>query len=71
MHKVIKNILKCDYLLTIKKSTRNTANSQIYNNTPREDSVFSVLNTYFDIYFDVLHAPTGNRYADGIDIRFS
>ena len=28
-----------------------------------------MLNIYFDINFDVLHAATGNRYANGNDIR--
>ena len=28
-----------------------------------------MLNSFFDLNFDVLHAATGNRYADGVDIR--
>ena len=50
-------------------STINTANSQIYNNIPTEDSVVSLLNSYLDIYFDVLHAVTNNTYENGDDIR--
>ena len=50
-------------------STMNTANSQIYINLLREDSVFSLLNSYLEINFDVLHAATNNRYTDGNDIR--
>ena len=46
-------------------STINTANSQVYINIPREDSVFSLLNSYLESNFDVLHAATNNRYADG------
>ena len=29
-----------------------------------------MLNSYLELNFDVLHAATGNRYADGDDIRF-
>ena len=47
----------------------NTANSQTYINIPHDGSVFSLLKTYLDINLDVLHAATGNRYADGNDIR--
>ena len=36
---------------------------------PREDTVNSLLNSYIELNFDVLHASTGNRYADGDDIR--
>ena len=50
-------------------STINTANSQMYINIPREDSVISLLNSYLDLNFDVFHAATNNRYADGNDIR--
>ena len=50
-------------------TTINTASSQIYNNIPREDSVISLLNSYLDLYFDVLHAASNNRYADKNDIR--
>ena len=36
---------------------------------PREDSVISLLNSYFELDFDVLHAGTNNRYVDGNNIR--
>ena len=36
---------------------------------PREDSVISLLNSYLDLKFDVVHAATNNRYVDGNDIR--
>ena len=41
-HEINRNILKCDYLRysLCEISTINTANSQIYFNVPREDSVF-------------------------------
>ena len=35
---------------------------------PREGFVISLLNSFIDLYFHVLHAATGNRYADGKDI---
>ena len=28
-----------------------------------------MLNSYFELTFDVLHAATNNRYVDGNDIR--
>ena len=70
-HEVDRRILKCDYIRYSPSeiSTINTANSQIYINIPREDSVNSLLNSYLDLTFDVVHAATKNRYADGIDIR--
>ena len=41
----------------------------MYNNIPREDSVISLLNSYLELNFDVLHTATNNRYVDGNDIR--
>ena len=38
-------------------------------NIPREDSVISLLNSYLELNFDVLLAASGNRYADGDNIR--
>ena len=52
-------------------STKNTANSQIYINIPREGSVISPLNIYHDSNFEVVQAATNNRYADGNDIRLN
>ena len=59
-------ISKCDYIgySPSEISTINTANSQIYINIPREDSVISLLNSYLVLNFDVLHAVTNNRYVD-------
>ena len=66
-----RDILKCDYIRYSPSeiSTINTANSQVYINIPREDSVISLLNSYLELNFDVLHAATNNRYVDGTDIR--
>ena len=63
--------LKCDYIRYSPSeiSTINTLNSQIYINIPREGSVISLLNSYFELNFDVLHAATNNRYVDNNDIR--
>ena len=36
---------------------------------PREDSVISLLNSYLDLKFDVVHAAINNRYVDKNDIR--
>ena len=65
------DILKCDYIRYSPSeiSTINTPDSQVYINIPREDSVISLLNSYLELYFDVLHAATNNRYVDGNDIR--
>ena len=65
-----RDILKCDYIRYSPSeiSTINTANSQVYINIPREDSVISLLNSYPELNFDVLHATTNNRYVDNNDI---
>ena len=70
-YKVDRRILKCDYIRysPAEISTINTANSQIYINIPREDSVISLLNSYLELDFGVLQLATGNRYADVCDIR--
>ena len=72
-YEVDRRILKCDYIRYSPSeiSTINTANSQIYINILREDSLISLLNSYLDLKFDVVHADTNNRYADGNDIRLS
>ena len=66
-----RDILKCDLIRYSPSeiSTINTNNSQIYINIPREDSVISLLSSYLELDFDVLHAGTNNRYVDGNNIR--
>ena len=68
---IIRNILKCDYIRysPSENSTVYTANSQVYIDIPRENSVISLLNSFFELIFDVLHAANNNRYVDGDDIR--
>ena len=63
--------LKCDYIRysPSETSTISTANSEIYINIPREDRVISLLNSYLELNFDVLHAANKNRYVDGDSIR--
>ena len=70
-YEVDSRILKCYYIRysPAETSTINTANSQIYINIPREDSVISLLNSFIELNFDVLHAATNNRYVDANDIR--
>ena len=65
-NEVDRKILKCDYIRysPAEISTINTANSQIYINIPREDSVISLLNSYLELNFDVLHTVNNNRYVD-------
>ena len=47
----------------------NTDKSQIYINIPRENSVISLLNSYLDLNFDVLHTANNNRYVDCNETR--
>ena len=70
-YEIYRDILKCDYILYSPSeiSTIKTANSQVYINTPRENSVISLLNSYLEVNFDVLRADNSNRYLDGNDIR--
>ena len=70
-YEINRNILKCDYVRDSPSeiSTINTANSQLYINFPRGDSVNSLLGSRLRVNFDVLHAVTNNRYIDGDDIR--
>ena len=70
-YEIDRRILKCDYIRysPAEISTINTAISQIYIIVPREDSVISLLNSYFELNFDVLHAANNNRYADANNIR--
>ena len=70
-YEINKYILKCDYIRYSPSeiSTINTANSQVFINIPREDSVISLLNSYLELNFDVLRADNSNRYVDGNDIR--
>ena len=67
------NISICDYIRysPSKISTIKTPISQIYVNIPREDSVMSLLNSYLELSFGVLHAATGNRLVDIFDIRLA
>ena len=70
-YEINRDILRSDYIRysPSEVSTINTANSQIYINIRREESVISMLNSYLDLNFDIFHAPTNNRYVDGNDIR--
>ena len=70
-YEINRDILKYDYIRysPSEVSTINTANSQVYINIPREDSVISLLNSYLELNFGVLQAVTNNRYVDGNNIR--
>ena len=70
-YEIDRMILKCNYIRysPAEICTINTANSQIYINIPREDSVISLLNSYIELNFDVLRADNNNRYVDTNDIR--
>ena len=70
-YEVDRIILKCDYICYSPSeiSTINTADSQIYKNIPREDSLISLLNSYIDLNFDVVHAVDDVRYVNNDEIR--
>ena len=62
-YEINRDILKCDYIRYSPSeiSTINTTNSQVSIIISREDSVISLLNSYLELDFDVLHAGTNNR----------
>ena len=70
-NEINRNISKCDYIQYSPSeiSTINTRNWQAYINIARESRVISLLNSYLELNFDVLHAVTNNRYVDGNGIR--
>ena len=72
-NEIDRKILKYDYIRysPCEISTIKSPNSQLYINIPKEDSVISLLKSYLELNFDVLHAATGNRYADVNDIRLN
>ena len=49
-YEINRDILKRDYIRYSPSeiSTKNTTNSQVYINIPREDSVISLLNSYLN-----------------------
>ena len=70
-YEVDRRILKCDYIRysPAETSTKNTPNSEIYINIPREDSVSSLINSYLDLNFEVIKKADKSRYANGNEIR--
>ena len=68
---VVRKILKCWYIRYSSSDiyTINTAVSQIFINIPRKASVISLLNSYFDLNFNVLFSATNNRYVNGNELR--
>ena len=70
-YEINRKISKYDYIRYSPSeiSTINTAISQVCIIIPREGSVISLLNSNLELSFDVIHAATNNRYADGDNIR--
>ena len=70
-YEIDRRTLKCDYIRysPAEISTINTANSQIYINLPKEDSVISLLISYLELIFDVLRVDNSNRCVDAKNIR--
>ena len=69
-YEINRNFLKFDYIIynPSEKSTKYNANCQVFIHIPWKYSVISLLNSYLDINFDVLHTATGNRYVDDNDV---
>ena len=65
-------ILKCGYIRysPAETTTRNIPNSQICINIPREDSVFSSLNSYQVLKFETIIKADKSRCANGNDLQF-
>ena len=55
-YEVDRRILKCDFIPDLPSETTiiYTANSQIYINTAREDSVISLMNKYLEKIFELV-----------------
>ena len=70
-YEVDRRIPKCGYISysPAGTSTINTPNSQSYINISRENSVISLLNSYFDLNFKVIKRTDNSSYANGNDIR--
>ena len=70
-YEVDRRLLKCDYIRysASETSTKNTPNSQIYINIPKEDSVISFLISYLDLNFEVIKKVADSRYGIGNDMR--
>ena len=66
-----RNILKCIYIRHSPSKIKrlSTAKSQIHIKNSTEDSVISLLNSYLDLKFDVLHAACNDTFADYNYIR--
>ena len=74
MYEFNRRILKSDFIRYSPSEVStingaNSPNSPIYINIPRKASVNSLLNSYIDLNFDVVHDATDNRYADNKDLR--
>ena len=70
-YEVDRSFLNRDYLgfSPGERSTIKTLNSQIYNNIPREDTVFFYSNSYLELNFEVVKKVDQSRYANGDDKR--
>ena len=70
-YEVDQKTLKCDYMRYSPSeiSTIKTANSQIKIKIPGDYSVFSLVKSYFELNFDVLHSANNSRYADNNGTR--
>ena len=70
-NEVGRKVLKYSYIRNIsaETSTKNTPNSHIYINLPREDSIISFLNSYFNLNFEATKKADNSRYGNSNDKR--
>ena len=70
-YEIDRRILKCGYVRYSPAETSpiNTLKSQIYIRIPKEDSVFSVFNSYYDQDFEVIKKADIPKYGSGNNIR--
>ena len=72
IYEVDRKNLKCDYLRysPAEISTINTPDSQTFINTPKKDSVFSLLSIFFEKKFGIIKKTDNSRCAaNGNDMR--
>ena len=70
-YEYIRNFLNSNFIRfpPAETSAINTPNNQRYFSIPRKDSVISLLNSYFELIFEVIKKTDVSRYTNGDDIR--
>ena len=67
-YEVDRRILKCDYIRysPAETSTIINSDSQLYINIPRDDSVISLLKSYFERNFEFIKKTDNSRFGDAM-----